>query len=107
MNHGVYAMVGAAAVLGMCRVTITLEVISLDSRRFTPALMLALLISKWVGDLFTGGICDMCIELRGYPFSHEEDKKPKKDKEKKDKKRKDAKHDKIKNFKAVHSRRFF
>jgi chloride channel 3/4/5 len=77
VNPGVYAMVGAAAVLGgVCRVTISLVVICLEltgGSQIIPAFMLALLISKWVGDLFTGGIYDMCIELRGYPFLHEED----------------------------------
>jgi len=33
--------------------------------------MLAVLIAKWVGDCFTGGIYDCCIMLRGYPFLHE------------------------------------
>ena len=77
--------------------TISFEVICSEltgESQIIPAFMLALLISMWVGDLFTGGICDMCIELRGYPFLHDEDKKPKKDKEKKDEKRKDNKHDK-------------
>jgi len=77
VNPGIYAMVGAAAVLGgVCRVTISLVVICLEltgGSQIIPAFMLALLISKWVGDLFTGGIYDMCIELRGYPFLHEED----------------------------------
>jgi chloride channel 3/4/5 len=72
---GIYAMVGAAAVLGgVCRVTISLVVIMFEltgGLQLIMPFMLAVLVSKWVGDLFTGGIYDCCIMLRGYPFLHE------------------------------------
>lgn len=35
--------------------------------------MCAVLIAKFVGDFFTGGIYDCAIRLRGYPFLHEPD----------------------------------
>jgi chloride channel 3/4/5 len=72
---GIYAMVGAAAVLGgVCRVTISLVVIMFEltgGLQLIMPFMVAVLVSKWVGDVFTGGIYDMCIMLRGYPFLHE------------------------------------
>ncbi|CAD7938341.1 unnamed protein product [Amoebophrya sp. A25] len=77
IDPGVYAMIGAAAVLGgVCRVTISLVVIMFE---LTGALehivpfMLAVQIAKWTGDLFTEGIYDLHIRLRKYPFLHEPD----------------------------------
>jgi chloride channel 3/4/5 len=72
---GMYAMVGAAAVLGgVCRVTISLVVIMFEltgGLQLIMPFMLAVLVAKWVGDCFTGGIYDCCLVLRGYPFLHE------------------------------------
>jgi chloride channel 3/4/5 len=72
---GIYAMVGAAAVLGgVCRVTISLVVIMFEltgGLQLVMPFMLAVLVAKWVGDCFTDGIYDCCIMLRGYPFLHE------------------------------------
>mmetsp|Transcript_16546 Transcript_16546/g.26249 ORF Transcript_16546/g.26249 Transcript_16546/m.26249 type:complete len:792 (-) Transcript_16546:83-2458(-) len=72
---GIYAMIGAASVLGgVCRVTISLVVIMFEltgGLQLIMPFMLAVLVSKWVGDCFTGGIYDCCIVLRGYPFLHE------------------------------------
>mmetsp|Transcript_32133 Transcript_32133/g.95700 ORF Transcript_32133/g.95700 Transcript_32133/m.95700 type:complete len:420 (-) Transcript_32133:211-1470(-) len=77
VNPGVYAMVGAASVLGgVCRVTISLVVIMFeltDGLQLVVPFMCACLISKFVGDYFTGGIYDCAIRLRGYPFLHEPD----------------------------------
>merc|ERR1712007_8925 len=73
---GIYAMVGAAAVLGgVCRVTISLTVIMFEltsSLQLIIPFMFAVLIAKAVGDWFTGaGIYDLYILLRGYPFLEE------------------------------------
>eukprot|EP00418_Pyrodinium_bahamense_P082801 CAMPEP_0179071272 /NCGR_PEP_ID=MMETSP0796-20121207/31447_1 /TAXON_ID=73915 /ORGANISM="Pyrodinium bahamense, Strain pbaha01" /LENGTH=724 /DNA_ID=CAMNT_0020768383 /DNA_START=96 /DNA_END=2270 /DNA_ORIENTATION=+ len=77
VNPGVYAMVGAASVLGgACRVTISLVVIMFeltDGLQMVVPFMCACLISKFVGDYFTGGIYDCAIKLRGYPYLHEPD----------------------------------
>mmetsp|Transcript_6043 Transcript_6043/g.14947 ORF Transcript_6043/g.14947 Transcript_6043/m.14947 type:complete len:1125 (+) Transcript_6043:393-3767(+) len=75
IDPGVYAMIGAAAMLGgVCRVTISLVVIMFE---LTGALehivpfMLAVQIARWVGDLFGDGIYDCHIRLRKYPYLHE------------------------------------
>lgn len=77
VNPGVYAMIGAASVLGgTCRVTISLVVIMFeltDGLQLTVAFMLVCLVAKWVGDLFNEGIYDCLIKLRQYPFLHEPD----------------------------------
>jgi len=75
VNPGVYAMVGAAAVLGgVCRVTISLVVIMFgltSALQLIVPFMLAILTAKLVGDFFGDGIYDACIILRGYPYLHE------------------------------------
>lgn len=75
IEPGVYAMVGAASVLGgVCRVTISLVVIMFEltgALEYIVPFMIAVLISKWVGDTFTPGIYDCHIVLRGYPYLHE------------------------------------
>eukprot|EP00397_Hematodinium_sp_SG-2012_P003964 GEMP01003974.1.p1 GENE.GEMP01003974.1~~GEMP01003974.1.p1 ORF type:complete len:848 (-),score=152.16 GEMP01003974.1:1726-4269(-) len=75
IQPGVYAMVGAASVLGgVCRVTISLVVIMFEltgAIQYIVPFMFAVLLSKWVGDYFTMGIYDCHIVLRGYPYLHE------------------------------------
>jgi len=75
IQPGVYAMVGAAAVLGgVCRVTISLVVIMFEltgALQYVVPFMLAVMIAKWVGDFFTAGIYDCYIVLKGYPYLHE------------------------------------
>merc|ERR1719393_545809 len=77
VEPGVYAMVGAASVLGgVCRVTISLVVIMFEltgGLEFIVPFMIAVLFAKWTGDLFTGGIYDCYITIRNYPFLHEPD----------------------------------
>jgi chloride channel 3/4/5 len=73
MTPGLYAMVGAAAVLGgVTRMTVSLVVIMFEltgSVNFIVPLMAALMASKWVGDaLGKQGIYDAHIGLNGYPF---------------------------------------
>eukprot|EP00002_Diphylleia_rotans_P040457 TRINITY_DN9591_c0_g3_i2.p1 TRINITY_DN9591_c0_g3~~TRINITY_DN9591_c0_g3_i2.p1 ORF type:complete len:828 (+),score=153.35 TRINITY_DN9591_c0_g3_i2:69-2552(+) len=72
ITPGVYAMVGAAAVLGgVSRTTVSLAVIMFEltgGLAFMVPIMLAVLTSKWVGDSLTNGIYDQNIETQGYPY---------------------------------------
>jgi len=73
ITPGLYAMVGAAAVLGgVTRMTVSLVVIMFELTggvRYIVPLMAAAMASKWVGDaLGKSGIYDAHIDLNGYPF---------------------------------------
>merc|ERR1711892_923424 len=73
ITPGLYAMVGAAAVLGgVTRMTVSLIVIMFELTggvRYIVPLMAASMASKWVGDaLGRMGIYDAHIDLNGYPF---------------------------------------
>jgi chloride channel 3/4/5 len=74
---GIYAMLGAAAVLGgVCRVTISLVVIMFEltgGLQLIVPFMIVCMLAKWVGDAFTLGIYDYIIAVRKYPFLHEPD----------------------------------
>lgn len=74
---GIYAMLGAAAVLGgVCRVTISLVVIMFELTggiQLIVPFMIVCLLAKWVGDSFTPGIYDYYITVRKYPYLHEPD----------------------------------
>jgi chloride channel 3/4/5 len=74
---GMYAMLGAAAVLGgVCRVTISLVVIMFEltgGLQLIVPFMVVCMLAKWVGDAFTIGIYDYIIIIRKYPFLHEPD----------------------------------
>ncbi|CAO4365061.1 unnamed protein product [Caenorhabditis nigoni] len=70
---GLYAMVGAAAVLGgVTRMTVSLVVIMFEltgSLEFIVPTMVATMFSKWIGDgISKMGIYEAHIELNGYPF---------------------------------------
>ena len=71
MNSGLYAIVGAAAVLGgVTRMTVSLCVIMFEltgaANCIVPT-MIAVMIAKWVGDAFGIGIYDAHIHLNRYP----------------------------------------
>ncbi|XP_069193313.1 H(+)/Cl(-) exchange transporter 5 isoform X7 [Procambarus clarkii] len=73
ITPGLYAMVGAAAVLGgVTRMTVSLVVIMFELTggvRYIVPLMAAVMASKWIGDAFgREGIYDAHIILNGYPF---------------------------------------
>eukprot|EP00811_Abedinium_folium_P016309 NODE_2524_length_2196_cov_8.979217.p1 GENE.NODE_2524_length_2196_cov_8.979217~~NODE_2524_length_2196_cov_8.979217.p1 ORF type:complete len:345 (+),score=53.94 NODE_2524_length_2196_cov_8.979217:1039-2073(+) len=76
VEPGVYAMVGAAAILGgVCRVTISLVVIMLeltDSLAYVVPFMISVLLAKLVGDSLYPAIYDAYIDLNVYPFLHDE-----------------------------------
>eukprot|EP01063_Lacrimia_lanifica_P012440 TRINITY_DN19078_c0_g1_i1.p1 TRINITY_DN19078_c0_g1~~TRINITY_DN19078_c0_g1_i1.p1 ORF type:complete len:770 (+),score=294.38 TRINITY_DN19078_c0_g1_i1:77-2386(+) len=80
LNHnecvipGIYAIVGAAAVLGgVTRMTISLVVIIFEltgGLEYLVPVMLAALISKWVGEWLgqEDSIYELHIEMNGYPY---------------------------------------
>lgn len=73
ITPGLYAIVGAAAVLGgVTRMTVSLVVIMFELTggvRYIVPLMAAAMASKWVGDaLGKKGLYDAHISLNGYPF---------------------------------------
>lgn len=72
LNSGKYALIGAAAQLGgIVRMTISLTVIIVEATgniTFGLPVMVVLMVSKWVGDLFNEGIYDMHIHLQGVPL---------------------------------------
>ena len=73
ITPGLYAMVGAAAVLGgVTRMTVSLVVIMFELTggvRYIVPFMAASMTSKWVGDaLGKMSIYDAHIDLNGYPF---------------------------------------
>ena len=72
-SPGLYAVVGAAAVLGgVTRMTISLVVIMFEltgNVNFIVPLMAAIMTAKWVGDaLGKQGVYDAHILLNDYPF---------------------------------------
>lgn len=60
---GVYALIGASAVLGgMTRMTISLSLILLEATGnlyFLIPFMATLLSARWIGNMFSDGIYDM------------------------------------------------
>ncbi|XP_055708576.1 H(+)/Cl(-) exchange transporter 5 isoform X1 [Phlebotomus papatasi] len=78
ITPGLYAMVGAAAVLGgVTRMTVSLVVIMFELTGgvlYIVPLMAAAMSAKWVGDaLGRQGIYDAHISLNGYPFLDSKD----------------------------------
>lgn len=79
MTPGLYAMVGAAAVLaGVTRMTVSLVVIMFEltgNADFIVPVMVAVMCSKWVGDAFgRQSIYDAHIYLNDYPCLDPEEK---------------------------------
>ncbi|EFJ24475.1 hypothetical protein SELMODRAFT_100906 [Selaginella moellendorffii] len=78
LDEGLYAVLGAAAFLGgSMRMTVSLCVILLEltnNLSMLPLVMLVLLISKTVGDIFNKGLYDIHVRLKGFPLleSHSE-----------------------------------
>ncbi|XP_024021763.1 putative chloride channel-like protein CLC-g isoform X1 [Morus notabilis] len=72
LNHGLYAVLGAAAFLGgSMRMTVSLCVIILELTNnllLLPLIMLVLLVSKTVADVFNGNIYDLIMKLKGFPY---------------------------------------
>lgn len=84
VTPGIYAMVGAAAVLGgVTRMTVSLVVIMFEltgGLEYVLPIMVAVIISKWVGDAVEReGIYDAHIRMNQYPFldaSHNDNHSP-------------------------------
>ncbi|EER10849.1 chloride channel clc, putative, partial [Perkinsus marinus ATCC 50983] len=74
-NPGVYAVMGAAGMMaGFTRMTISLTVIVIElvgDLRLLPAVMVTVVVSKQVADMFNKGAYDIVSELRGYPYIEE------------------------------------
>uniref|UniRef100_A0AC35G446 Chloride channel protein n=1 Tax=Panagrolaimus sp. PS1159 TaxID=55785 RepID=A0AC35G446_9BILA len=72
IDTGKYALAGAAAQLGgVVRMTISLTAIIVEATKditFGMPIMLVLMITKFVGDLFNEGLYDLHIELSEIPF---------------------------------------
>ncbi|KAJ8753175.1 hypothetical protein K2173_017753 [Erythroxylum novogranatense] len=72
LNHGLYAVLGAASFLGgSMRMTVSLCVIILELTNnllLLPLIMLVLLISKTVADAFNGNIYDLIMKAKGFPY---------------------------------------
>lgn len=78
LNHGLFAVLGAASFLGgSMRMTVSLCVILLELTNnllLLPLVMLVLLVSKTVADGFNANIYDIMMKLKGFPYleSHTE-----------------------------------
>lgn len=72
LNHGLFAVLGAASFLGgSMRMTVSLCVILLELTNnllLLPLMMLVLLISKTVADAFNGNIYDLIMKAKGFPY---------------------------------------
>lgn len=72
LNHGLFAVLGAASFLGgSMRMTVSLCVILLELTNnllLLPLVMLVLLVSKTVADGFNPNIYDILMKLKGFPY---------------------------------------
>ncbi|CAH2079881.1 unnamed protein product [Thlaspi arvense] len=72
LNHGLFAVLGAASFLGgSMRMTVSLCVILLELTNnllLLPMMMLVLLISKTVADAFNANIYNLIMKIKGFPY---------------------------------------
>ncbi|XP_030468779.2 putative chloride channel-like protein CLC-g [Syzygium oleosum] len=72
LNHGLFAVLGAASFLGgSMRMTVSLCVILLELTNnllLLPLMMVVLLISKTVADAFDSNIYDLIMKAKGFPY---------------------------------------
>lgn len=72
LDVGLFSLLGAASFLGgTMRMTVSLCVILLELTNdllVLPLVMLVLLISKTMGDMFNKGVYDQIVKLKGLPF---------------------------------------
>lgn len=72
LNHGLYAVLGAASFLGgSMRTTVSLCVIILELTNnllLLPLIMMVLFISKTVADAFNANIYDIIMKAKGLPY---------------------------------------
>ncbi|PRQ46288.1 putative chloride channel, voltage gated [Rosa chinensis] len=72
LNHGLYAVLGAASLLGgTMRMTVSLCVIILELTNnllLLPLIMIVLLVSKTTADAFNGNIYNLIMKAKGLPY---------------------------------------
>ncbi|KAK7292026.1 hypothetical protein RIF29_07651 [Crotalaria pallida] len=72
LNHGLFAVLGAASFLGgSMRTTVSLCVIILELTNnllLLPLIMMVLLVSKTVADAFNANIYDLIMKAKGFPY---------------------------------------
>ena len=72
VEPGTYALIGAASMLGgVTRMTISLTVILVETTNdieYMLPLMMVVMISKTVGDMFNISLYDLHVELKCIPF---------------------------------------
>ncbi|CAB4288691.1 unnamed protein product [Prunus armeniaca] len=72
LNHGLYAVLGAASLLGgTMRMTVSLCVIILELTNnllLLPLIMVVLLVSKTTADAFNDNIYDLIMKAKGLPY---------------------------------------
>ncbi|VDM74575.1 unnamed protein product [Strongylus vulgaris] len=72
IDPGKYALAGAAAQLGgLVRMTISLTAIIMEATKditFGLPIMLVLMVTKWVGDIFNEGLYDIHIDIQEVPI---------------------------------------
>ncbi|KAK4481952.1 hypothetical protein RD792_012865 [Penstemon davidsonii] len=72
LNHGLFAVLGSASLLGgSMRITVSLCVIILELTNnllLLPLIMLVLLISKTIADVFNENIYDIIMTAKGLPY---------------------------------------
>ncbi|KAJ4953683.1 hypothetical protein NE237_030515 [Protea cynaroides] len=72
LDVGLFALLGSASFLGgTMRMTVSLCVILLELTNdllMLPLVMLVLLISKTVADIFNKGVYDQIVKMKGFPF---------------------------------------
>ncbi|XP_047943638.1 putative chloride channel-like protein CLC-g isoform X2 [Salvia hispanica] len=72
LNHGLFAVLGSASLLGgSMRTTVSLCVIVLELTNnllLLPLIMIVLLISKSVADVFNENVYDLIMMLKGLPY---------------------------------------
>ncbi|KAK7264870.1 hypothetical protein RJT34_32483 [Clitoria ternatea] len=72
LNHGLYAVLGAASFLGgSMRTTVSLCVIILELTNnllLLPLIMMVLFLSKTVADVFNANIYDIIMKAKGLPY---------------------------------------
>ncbi|KAH6779281.1 Voltage-gated chloride channel family protein [Perilla frutescens var. hirtella] len=72
LNHGLFAVLGSASLLGgSMRMTVSLCVIILELTNnllLLPLIMIVLLISKTVADVFNENVYDLIMTLKGLPY---------------------------------------
>lgn len=72
LNHGLFAVLGAASFLGgSMRATVSSCVILLELTNnllLLPLMMIVLLVSKSVADAFNANIYDLIMKIKGFPY---------------------------------------